>query len=491
MRAIYLIARREYLSYVATWGFWISLLSVPLFLGLAASIPFLITNSQPVRYYVILDETGQGLDQIVQTGLEQERRQKARAALEALDILGAEEGTLNEALAVFDEDPDGISKLDEALAIMGVPESAESFAAGLGNRIRVQAPGQDSESLRPYLTGSATIDTPQGPRGLFGALIISEGEDKPLELTWYSTNLTDQSIANEAYTILTRFLRRGLLTDQGFSADDIERLNTIGPDIINLDPAERDAESAVVTNADRAPYLLSLLLAFILWTSIFSIANMLLTGLIEEKGGKIIEVLLSCARFHEILIGKLAGVAAVSFTLFGMWGMVGLFFSLLGGQVISVMNPEFADVLSGFNQPTLFLAAFFYFVMGYLMFGAIFLAMGSLCETLQDAQSLMSPVILMLMAPLLIITFSLQAMDSLVVQAVSWIPLWTPFIMMARLPTNPPLWEIIGTTTVMVFTTAFVLWGAAAVFRQGALSQADADSVRRFFRLKGRAFKGD
>mgnify|MGYP006294089073 CR=1 FL=1 len=36
----------------------------------------------------------------------------------------------------------------------------------------------------------------------------------------------------------------------------------------------------------------------------------------------------------------------------------------------------------------------------------------------------------------------------------------------------------------MIVTMLIVVWGAAAVFRQGALRQADADSVRRFFRLK-------
>lgn len=488
MRAIYLIARREYLSYVATWGFWISLLSVPLFLALGASIPILIQSSQPVRYYVVIDETGQGLDQVVQDGLEEERREQARAMIAQLDPTIADQATVERALEILDEDPDGLSRLDEAISELGLGQTSEQFTANMGDRVRVQAPGLTVDQLQPYLTGQEVIETPSGDRTLFGALVISEGQDEPLELTWYSTNLTDQSIANEAATILTRHLRRDLLTGRGFNQDDIDRFNTIGPQITALDPSAEDAESAVVTDADRAPFLLSLVLAFILWTSIFSIANMLLTGLIEEKGGKIIEVLLSCARFHEILIGKLVGVAAVSFTLFGMWGIVGTLFAITGGSYVAGLDPEIAEFLAGLAQPQLFSAAFFYFITGYLMYGAIFLAMGSLCETLQDAQSLMSPVILMLMAPLLIMTFSLQASDSWVVQAASWFPLWTPFIMMSRLPTDPPLWEVAGTTILILFTTAFVLWGAAAVFRQGALSQADADSVRRFFRLKGRPF---
>ena len=60
MRAIYLIARREYLSYVATWGFWLSLLSVPLFMLVGGGLPALIEGSQPTRHYAIIDETGAG-----------------------------------------------------------------------------------------------------------------------------------------------------------------------------------------------------------------------------------------------------------------------------------------------------------------------------------------------------------------------------------------------------------------------------------------------
>ena len=115
------------------------------------------------------------------------------------------------------------------------------------------------------------------------------------------------------------------------------------------------------------------------------------------------------------------------------------------------------------------------------MFGSIFLALGSLCETLQDAQTLMTPIILVLMAPLLILSFSFQAMDSAFVEIASWVPLWTPFVMMARLPTDPPAWELLGTTALMLATMVFVLWGATAVFRQGALGSADVDTVKGWF----------
>ncbi|TGY90372.1 ABC transporter permease [Marinicauda algicola] len=480
MRAIYLIARREYLSYVATWGFWLSLLSVPLFMVLGASIPFLVESSQPTRYYVVIDETGQGYDAIVQDGLERERRERARLALETLAQVRGE-AERDRALAAFDEAPSMMEGLSQALDILGIDQSAAEFAAGFGNRVRVEAPAVDPSVLRPFLVGERSVNTPEGPRAVFGALYIREGEDRPLSLTWYSTNLTDDAIAADARRVLERHLRRQALAAQGLSEAEIDALAQLAPPIRNIDPSVEAAEEREVTSADRIPYFLAILLAFLLWTSVFSVANMLLTSLIEEKGGKIIELLLSTARFHEILVGKLAGVAAVSFTLFAVWGLVGTGVAVAGSGALVALDPDLAGLLAGIAQPGLFFAAFCYFVVGYLMFGSIFLALGSLCETLQDAQTLMTPIILVLMAPLLILSFSFQAMDSAFVEIASWVPLWTPFVMMARLPTDPPAWELLGTTALMLATMVFVLWGATAVFRQGALGSADVDTVKGWF----------
>ncbi|PWE18656.1 ABC transporter permease [Marinicauda salina] len=485
MRAIYLIARREYLSYVATWGFWLSLLSVPIFMTLGAFIPYLIESAQPTRYYTVIDETGGGLDDIIQANVEAERRQAARAAVEAAARLRGDPDTAREALAAFDADPDGLGGLDDALAAIGIEESASEFAAGLGRRVRVEAPASDAESLRPWLTGERLIDTPEGPRPLFAAAFIREnGESAPMELVYYSTNVTDSSLRSDLRDALGAHLRREALRARGLSDADIASVSGIEPSLRVLDPSAAAGVDSEVTLADRAPFILSLVLAFLLWSTIFSVANMLLTSLIEEKGGKVIELLLSSARFHEILIGKLAGVAAVSFTLFAVWGAVGGVVSVIGGAALAAVDPEIVKLITGLFDPGLILAAAFFFVVGYLMFGSIFLALGSLCESMQDAQTLMTPIILVLMAPLLILVFAIEAMDSAIVQAASWFPLWTPFIMMARLPSEPPLWEVAGAIGLMVATMAATLWGSSAIFRRGALNMADAESVKRFFSFK-------
>ena len=89
MRNIYLIARREFLSYVATWGFWLSLLSVPMFMALGFGMPILIESSQPTRYYVMVDETGGRLEQAVYDQIDASRAEElARAREAASEMLG-------------------------------------------------------------------------------------------------------------------------------------------------------------------------------------------------------------------------------------------------------------------------------------------------------------------------------------------------------------------------------------------------------------------
>ncbi len=482
MRAIYLIARREYLSYVATWGFWLSLLSVPIVFSLGAAIPFLAQSSQPVRHYAVIDETGRGLDEVVQAELEAARREQAREAVEAMARM-REEAERARALEAFDSDPDGLEGLDDALDVLGMQEGAAAFAEGFGRRARVDAPSPTRGGLRPYLTGERTIETPSGPRPLYAALFIRQDEGA-LRLDYYSANIAELTLAREARDALTRHQRREFLSEFGLDEADIETLNAVQAELQKFDASAAPGEDAEITDADRAPFIAAIGLAIILWMSIFSVANMLLTSLIEEKGGKVLEVLLSTVRYHEILIGKLAGVAGVSFTLFAVWGSVGMLATLAGGSALSAADPDLAETLAAVIDPGLFAAALGYFVIGYLMYGAAFLAVGSLCETLQDAQTLMSPLVLFLMAPLFIIVFSIESMENVLVQIASWVPIWTPFIMIARLPHGVPAWELAGTTALMVAAMIGVLALGAAVFRQGALGAADAESVKRIWARK-------
>ncbi|WP_439635765.1 ABC transporter permease [Oceanicaulis sp.] len=486
MRAAYLIARREYLSYVATWGFWLSLLAVPIFAAIGGLTPALIQSSQPVRYFTVIDETGQGLDQLIEETRFEERRERVRGAIEMMARGMGGDDAAARALAIFDEDPDGVSRAEDALQAVGLSDAASALEAGRTKAVQVDPPAQTVEALRAYLSGDQTVDTPEGPKSLFAAFFIRPHPEQGLELVYLSANLTNNDLRSDVRNILRAHMRETALVSEGLDPDEINAILDIRPLVTSLDVNSDAGEEEEVTFADRAPFFVALGLAFILWMAVFSVANMLLTSMIEEKGGKIIELLLSTARLEDILLGKLVGVAGVSVTLFAVWGGVGVGLSTLGGSALASVDPDLLELLTSVFDPGLLLAGLFFFTCGYLMYGAIFLAMGSLCDTLQDAQTLMGPVIWILMLPMLIIVFSINALDSMVIQIGSWVPLWTPFVMMARLPTDPPFWELAAACALMVATTVLVLWGAAAVFRQGALGHANADSVRKLLKMGGK-----
>jgi ABC-2 type transport system permease protein len=233
--------------------------------------------------------------------------------------------------------------------------------------------------------------------------------------------------------------------------------------------------AAQVTVRQRAPFYAALALAFILWSVVFSVANMLLTGVIEEKSNKILDTLLTSVTPLEMLAGKLLGVAAVSATLFLFWGALGG--ALLGMAAERAGDSILGQVAAAFLEPRLIAAFAVGFVAGYLMYGAIFLALGSLCESIQEAQTLLGPVALVLAMPMLLITPALDNPNAPIVEAASWVPLFTPFLLLIRAPSGLGWIEIAGMGVLMIAAVAIVLALAARVFRAGVVDQLSLSSL--------------
>lgn len=463
MRAIYLIARREYLSYVATWGFWLSLASMPMFMALGFGLPILIENSQPTRYYALIDESGGVLEAAIE-----EQRSAAREARTA--------ATREAATEMLGDDP----AIQAAIAEAAQP--VEKY-------IRVYPDATDIETLRPYLLGEMSVETDAGPQPLFAAIYLRQGAGGAIEIEYWSTNLTDGDLRSDIRRTLREYMQLNRLLENGVSPELVAAAGELTPTVRELNP-ERSTEAAEVTTAERLPIIVAIAVAFGLWIVIFSVVNMLLTAMIEEKGNKVLEMMLASSRHHEILTGKLLGVAGVSTTLLLAWGGLAATVGLVAQQFAFAAGLPLGDILGAVLDPALIFPAIGYFIIGYLMYGAIFLAIGSLCETLQDAQTLMSPMMLIMMVPLFLVMVAADAPDSPIIVIASWVPLWTPFIMLARLPQDPALFDVIGTTLVMIVTAAAVIWGAGVMFRMGALNQANQDTVKGWFRLGGKRKPG-
>ncbi len=418
MQQIYLIARREYLAYVGAWGFWLSLLTAPLLLALFAVGPLLAGRAEPTR-----------------------------------------------ALAVIAENPRDAEAISAAFAARG--------ADALPKYVLVEPPARTAAAIAPWLTGAQTVTIEGEARPLFAALFVhNAGEAASID--YWSVNLTDRSPSELAVSAIAGRQRADALAARGLDAVETARIEALEPELAQYDPRAQTGHA--VTSRDRAPYLVGMVLSFVLWSAVMGVANMLLTGVIEEKSNKILDSLLTSASPLQILVGKLTGVAAVSFTLFGVWGLMGgSSLSLLGGGQTGFG----AEVAAAALDPGLLGAFLLMFLGGYLIYGALFLALGSLCDTLQESQSLLGPVFFVLTLPILLVGPAFQNPSAPLIVGASWFPLFTPFVMMMRAPSGLSLAEFAGPMVVLAATVAVVLVLSARVFHAGVVNQASAASFRR------------
>ncbi len=481
MRHLYLIARREYLSYVATPGFWATLAFVPLFMVLGMALPLLMEGTTPTRYFTVIDASGEYKDAIAKR-LESQMQEQIKTTLNALESMPGQEEKVARAKAAFAAGADSETIKKE----LGPQASMAFSAAKRPAYILVPPPAPNAQGLRPYLLEEKLIETPDGPKTLYAAALFDTTGDV-VDIDYWSRNITEGSLKGLIRRAVRDKMRSDAFSRAGIETEIVNEINELTPEISSLSP-EKEAGNAKVTTRDTIPYFAAVVFAFILWSVVFSVAGMLLSSIIEERSGKILDSLLVAAPIRSILMGKLVGVAAVSFTLLAAWGITGGIMATLAGQLLPAGDGSIKGMalLSAALDPGLLVAFAGYFIFGYLMYGSIFLALGSLCESTQEAQTLMGPLIFVLMIPMLALSFAIKDPTSPILGILSWIPLFTPYIMLARLPTDPPLVDIIGTTLVMIVTTIFVMWAAARVFRAGTMNHAGVDYFKTLFRRKNR-----
>jgi ABC-2 type transport system permease protein len=185
-------------------------------------------------------------------------------------------------------------------------------------------------------------------------------------------------------------------------------------------------------------------------------AGMLLNSLIEEKSNRVVEVLVSSVRPFDLLAGKIFGAWLVGLTMLVAWG----------GAAYLVADQNHFIRPGMFAGPNMLWFVYF-FVAGYLLFASLYAAVGAMCTSIQDAQSFMFPIVVLIMLPMLSLGPVLQHPDSVLSQVLTYFPFSAPFIATLRLTLSPaaPQWQI-AIAAVSVAVGAWVLmWMGGKVFR--------------------------
>lgn len=472
MGAISLIARRDYFAYVGAWGFWVSLLLAPLILVALTAGPLFLSRAEPPRLLVILADRPSDAALAAQAFADDERE---RFRSDVSGYLDSAAPTQKQAvLAAFDAAPTESAAAAAARDVIAAraPQAVRSFPIPAPRYVVVTPPAPNMEQVRPYLDGQRTL--PDG-RALYGAINIRRTAGAPA-IEYWSTNLSHQEPMSIVRETMRTEMRREALALHGVDAVESDRLDALEPQTQQFDPRP-GAPQGRITLRQRAPFYAAILLSFILWSVVFSTANMLLNGVIEEKSNKILDTLLTSITPLQLLTGKLLGVAAVSLTLFAFWGT-------LGGIVLNTAATHMGDsvmgqIAAGFLDPRLLAAFLVAFVAGYLIYGAIFLAFGALCESIQEAQTALGVATLIMAMPMMLIAPALDNPNAPIIEAVSWVPLFTPFMLLIRAPANLNWLDIAGMGALMFAFAALVLVLASRVFHAGVVDQLSLAAWRR------------
>ncbi|MFQ5505405.1 MAG: ABC transporter permease [Planctomycetota bacterium] len=223
---------------------------------------------------------------------------------------------------------------------------------------------------------------------------------------------------------------------------------------------------------------------YALWIAIFIMAQMLLTNTIEEKSNRIIEVLLSSVSPLQLMSGKIAGLAFTGLTVVGSW----LFFFVLGIKILPLVNPAIGEVLDKIalegviRNPAFVLSFLIYFILGYVFYAALYCGIGSVFNSLKEAQNMVTPLALALIVPLLTMMPIAENPNGTLARVMSYIPLFTPFVMMNRVGGSPPLLDYLGTSVILLAAVALMFWASAKVFRIGILMTGKPPRIREILR---------
>ncbi len=480
MRDILLVAWRDFRQVVSTRGFMVTLLIVPVMIGISGFAATRFAPQYSVAYSVV-DASGRygpGVERRLELDYQREVLRNLSTYVERWSLASvdpaapwARRGAWASDAAVAQFMADGGVDAATRRLQPRLPQGAPSFKPPARYFVEVPPPAgvptdHGAEAFGAAMAGplQGDMQTPDGKRPLGLAVYIPKDFGAPGAVARLWTNgRYDGGLSSSMRQQLTADLRMNLLQASGLPGEQARRIETLAAPVQVSDPPAGGGRNQVAARS-VAP----LALVYLLLISAITTGSMMLQGLVEERSNKLLEAVLACIRPESLMYGKLLGLGAVGLLVALVWGGCGVGAALFApGFLADVLKPS----LTSLAHPGIIAALIFYFLSGYVVVAMLFLTIGSLSDSMQDAQSYLMPVMMLIMLPVIfIIQATVRTPDAAIVHILSWIPLYTPFAMLARLGAGVPLWEMLGAAVVLALFIGLELLLLGRLFRASLLS---------------------
>lgn len=226
--------------------------------------------------------------------------------------------------------------------------------------------------------------------------------------------------------------------------------------------------------------------AMLLYMVILMYAAAVMRAALEEKTGRIVEILVSSVRPWELMMGKIIGVGSVGLTQLAVWIGCGVLAMTMGIPALAAARPDLANpeaiaqALPGLELVVLFVALF---VGGYFLYAAVYAAVGAMCSTEEEAQQAQFPVVFLMVAPIILLMPVMQAPNAPWAAAMSMVPFFSPTLLYARAGAGDvPVWQI-GLSLALLYASVWVVaWVAGRIYRVGILMQGKRPTLPELWR---------
>lgn len=295
------------------------------------------------------------------------------------------------------------------------------------------------------------------------------------QLGFYSYGTPPQALLDEIEEVLQTQMIAGFDT-----VLDVEFLR----DPVRMEVYLENSQRILSREAVLGVIITPAVFAFVFVLTLQLTSTFLMSGIVEEKTNRVIEVLITSINPSELLAGKLLGLGALGLLQMGIWVVMAVIAFALFGDT---------EVLGGFFVPTdLVVLGAVYFVLMYFLIGSLLAGIGAVSDSDQESRQIAGIVSLVIVLPFFFFATYLQDPDSTIPTLLTFIPFTSGLsvVMRASYGTIPPT-ELAISLGLLVLTTVFIVWASGRIFRWALLLYGKKPSVMMLWRvLSGRVDMG-
>lgn len=249
---------------------------------------------------------------------------------------------------------------------------------------------------------------------------------------------------------------------------------------VDLQIRTLDSGRTLGENAIVALIFIPFIFVFVVVMATQITGGYLMSGVVEEKTNRIMEILVTSITPFQLLLGKVIGLGALGLLQVLAWILIGgLAFTL--GQGL--------DAFQGISIPVdMVLIGLLLFLLTYILYASFAAGVGVVIGSEQESRQIASFFVFLMMVPFFLMVSFITDPNGPVPLVLTLIPLTAPVSILLRMGFGSvPAWQLALSLSLLALTTVGVVWASARLFRWGLLRYGKRPSLREVLRAIRRA----